>query len=618
MPPALPPALAEVDEDEGEAGATSHRLRLLPAASPSPDSFPLRPRHSCGLCFAVLAGAAAAGLLLCAALWLLCSTSDDWWLSSSVPLAGLSAGDAGVGGLGPLLPSSPPALSSSCVLPVYHPDDPSSSDMNLHFLFGFMLDFLPSACACAVRPRLWSDFREDYLRAIGQGEGDLSQKELVAPPAGLRFPLVYVVQMWEFKDRALLQLCLLSPAFCRANVVLVHQGDEHLLAPKGDVSPSDDWTKAVPYSLFHSVFRQYHSPPLDDFSYAAFDLLRLGGFSEADLRLSSQGPPPSSPVASHAAEAERRLAELMRATPPGPCPFLLVPLQWQPLIDAVAAFLASQPDPASILSPSHLPAASLSALSARLQSLVDDSRRVSSTSPACHLLPLLAVHLQGQAALLDFEREKAEAASAFNFSDSRGPPLLPRLLDAPGPHACGHPRGAEERTIGLLRTQPPVGLDGLRQRERGENGPAAGPPGGAQCGHGAEAGEMRRRGLFHDTERFAAGLRGIRWTAFLADATFMPLPAGNVADQYRLHEALEAGALPIIASTHITGGTREAELATRPGAGPSAPVPAQQLLLLSRRRLPSAVPARLHRRLVPGRSVRPLSAAHALPQAEGR
>ena len=59
------------------------------------------------------------------------------------------------------------------------------------------------------------------------------------------------------------------------------------------------------------------------------------------------------------------------------------------------------------------------------------------------------------------------------------------------------------------------------------------------------------RGFYRETQWFGMGLRSVGYTQTLADAVFVPLPAGDVPDQFRIHEALEAGAFPVLTRQHV-------------------------------------------------------------------
>ena len=483
-------------------------------------------------------------------------------LASTLSLLGGGADACTVASLSSLAPhfSAPASQLRSfptCILPVYHREDKQNNEMNLEFLFGFILDFLPSACGCAVRPRIWHQFREDYFEAIGDREGDWGSKPMVAPPENLTFPLVYAVQMWGFDDISLLQVCALSPTWCRKNVILFHFADEHRWATLEEPS-GGDLSKIIPYAFFHSVFRQYHKPNVDDYSYLAYDTLLHLGYSQADLHLPSYPSSVASTSTAHLlykAEAERRLAQLSRSTPPVHCPMLMVPLKWVELIDTIQWGLNSHPNVSSILSPSDFHSDALAALNEQLQGIVNASREMSITSPDCHQLALLSFYLHGQADLLDFAREKASNVSQLNFTSSWGRrfghvhwiPLGHTPVGIPAALKSGLAASSARRYLwswsGSVKANP----------ERVELEQGMGPVHNQTT---PQRKAMRVRGVFLDTGRFAAGLGGVRWTGFLQDTTFMPLPAGNVADQYRVHEVFESGVIPIMADTHQVGGSK--------------------------------------------------------------
>ena len=562
------------DDEEEESTQHPHLLLLLPPNGP-PDSTPILPplsatggggigdggKWSNGGCLILLFLFLALCLVDSLARPLPTQRLSD--LASTLSLFGNGADAcslASVSSLAPPLPALDPQIRSfpSCILPVYHREDKQNNEMNLEFLFGFMLDFLPSTCGCAVRPRMWQQFREDYFEAIGDREGDWGSKPMMPPPENLTFPLVYAVQMWGFDDISLLQVCALSPTWCRKNVILFHFADEHRWANLEEPT-GGDLSKIIPYAFFHTVFRQYHKPDVDDYSYLAYDTLKHLGYSRADLHPaylpSSAASTTSHDGFPHKAEAKRRLARLSELTPAILCPILTTPLKWVGLIDAIQRALNSHPNVSAILSPSDLHSDTIIALNEQLQGIVNASRQMPVTSPDCHQLALLSVFLHGQAESHDFAREKASNASQSNFTSSWGRrfghvywiPLGHTPVGIPAALKSGLAASSARRYLwswsGSVKANP----------ERVEFQQGMGPVHNQTT---PQRKAMRVRGLFHDTERFAAGLGGVRWTGFLQDTTFMPLPAGNVADQYRVHEVFESGVIPVMADTHQVGGSQ--------------------------------------------------------------
>ena len=136
----------------------------------------------------------------------------------------------------------------------------------------------------------------------------------------------------------MLRFCHQDPAWCQRNIIIVHFSDEQRAANVDEPKRADD-TAAVLYHCFHSVFRQYHLPGVDDYSYLAHTMLTTVGFSEEQLTLSSLLPLSDTANFTEASLAQpyqrlakERIAHLtQRGEEVNDCPALASPLPWKVL-----------------------------------------------------------------------------------------------------------------------------------------------------------------------------------------------------------------------------------------------------------------------------------------------
>ena len=534
--------------EEEEEGVESS---LLPSGLPSPQrrspphsSSPLR--HGALI---VPVGLLALALLLLVGLALMGH-------SPLLPVAFLQRAFASVEGVTDPIPSpvsavAPPlSLLPSCTVPAYGPEDLDGSDMNLEYIFGLMLDFLPSTCGCAIRPRLYSQFQKDYVEAIGG-----SAVQDWAPVPDSSFPMIWIISRYGIEDTSLLRFCYRAVVWCQHNVIAIHVADEHRWSRlwSEPINSGED-IQVVPYHYFHSVFRQYHMPHIDDYSYLAYDMLRTLGYTDSDLTLIPVPFNTTSVGHPNKAEAETRIVELTGSGYHTDCPLLATPLMWSDLTDVVLQTLTRLPDGgSSILTPSDMAPVQLAALHAQLGELVNGSRVLGSPHFRCHTHSLLSFYLRSQADTLDYYHEKANAPPDAFFNMSSTGRYFGHVYWIPLGHTPAGMPSSVKSGVSASSSRELLWSWSGSVKENKERVDLQNAVTATTLTPRQQA--VKAQGTFFDTLRFAFGFRGIRYTAFIANAVFMPIPAGNVAEQYRLHEVLEAGTFPMLVDTNIVGGS---------------------------------------------------------------
>ena len=472
---------------------------------------------------------------------------------SSFPLLGLIGGVSESEGSAASRSTTPPPRLPGCSIPMYTSEDRGDNILEMEFVFAFLFDLLPSTCDCGIRPRLFSDFHADYVAATGMS----AEWQHWAPVMNSSFPFIWIAQSQGFEETYMQRFCHAAPAWCARNVVVLHLSDEQRTANLAHPTHGDDG-RVVPYDYFHTVFRQYHLPGVDDYSYLAHPLLTALGYSDDDLRLPTLALSPSG-TQPYRRWAEERIVSLTTASEKV-CPLLAVPLIWKDVIDVVLQQLQSieQQSGCPIVTITNLTAPQLHALHAHVLDKVSASRNVSSPSHRCHAHSLLSFHLRGQAKLRDFDHVRRlnlslslssapPPSSVVHFTSTSGQrfshvywmPIGHATVGMPGAvrssAVAASARGLLFAWSGSIKNKP----------ERLYFDQGMQPP--FKPSHAA----LMQRGHYEDTGHFAQGRRGIRYTSLLTDAVFTPLPAGNVPEQFRIHEALEAGSLLIVSQEHL-------------------------------------------------------------------
>ena len=394
--------------------------------------------------------------------------------------------------------SSPPPplrLPSECVVSVYANQQALEDD----WVFGVLSSSLPAACGCGVRWRLPGAFAADYEAHSGRA--------FVPHADSLPYPCVWVVSTPRLlrnstgMSEVLAAFCLTDPQWCSRNVLLVHIADELRINP-------------MPYAAFHSVFRQYHKPNVSDYSYLLRPLLSELGYSEESMQREDGSGQLSTPAAAGSQ-----------------CPELATRFIWKEASETVQALSSNWSSGGGAQLPARpedLPSHRLQQLHAAVWQRVNASRLA---AQHCHMEGLLRFFRQEQARV----SVAPERAHVFWMPCGHGSGLLSflpsgalatsvrRLLWA----WSGSVRTVVERQALQLGLQPPLS---------------------------PQQQAVMQRGAFLAQEGFAAGPKGVAYTSLMVDSAFVPIPSGNVPEQFRIHELLEAGAFPVMTELPLLRG----------------------------------------------------------------
>ena len=209
---------------------------------------------------------------------------------------------------------------------------------------------------------------------------------------------------------------------------------------------------------------------------------------------------------------------------------------------------------------SHVPSDVLGRLRWRLFDLVNAT--VPASSSRCHSHSLFAFYQHEQAALSDhrLQSSRVPAPVPHNFSSLPSGRRFSHVYWMP----LGHTRRGLPSALksGVLASSVrryfwswSGSIKGNAERLDLERGLT---PSIADTQLTPSQYALFKRGFFLKTGGFAQGLESIAYTTTLTEAVFVPLPSGFSPDQFRIHEAMEAGAIPALIDRHISVSTEQA------------------------------------------------------------
>ena len=433
--------------------------------------------------------------------------------------------------------SSPLPSTTGCVIPMYSHDD-SNLLYELQWSVHYLVASLPSLCSrpCVVRWRPWAAFEADFTSLPD------NPSHLFQPQPHIRYPLIWTG--WRDDLLTLHRFCASAGRegvdWCRRQVVLFHVGDE---GRGGD--QRGQWR--FDYGYYHTVFRSYHSAAMCDYSYLLHGLLlELGYPAEAlDVDLAAA---PSNAIDFFSAVAEQRIeAFAAKEGAQGTCPTLATRLLWREAMEAAKEELRGwvapgQPglysDSASLPILSDIPADALQRIHQRVRRVIAESA-TSASDATCHRSALFAYYQRQQAHLHD-----RLLPSRPNSSTSSP------IYWLPVGHSMNGLAVVLETGVGASSLRPHLwSWFGSIMPEKVERLAMSHSVLAANASVALSA--VVHRGLYLETGGFGQGLRGIALTQALADSVFVPLPAGDFPDQFRTHEAMEAGAIPIVSHANV-------------------------------------------------------------------
>ena len=527
----------EQEDDGGHRESEEHYVRLLPSSTSATSAPPAAAAsehvtQSCTLLTASFILLLAVLALLLPLLLVRYPTVLTTISDAFPPLPSLSP---------PAPPPSPASLfgplpsTSSCVVTLYSHDD-ASRLYELQWAAHYVVSLLPSLCSrrCVLRWRPWHAFEPDFTSHPDNPSG------LFQPQPHIAFPIVWVG--WRDDLATIQQFCdrggAVGLAWCRRSVLLLHVGDERRGGGGGRFR----------YDTFHTAFRSYHSQQLCDLSYLLQHTLLELGYPATALAFDATAAPHNS-TGYFAALAQQRIDEYAGKGPGvGDCPPLATRVRWDLAMSGVKeelqAWLSSiavqqgiserLPLPVNV---TDVPADWLHRVHERVRAVASASASAPASDPSsCYSSSLFAYYQREQARLHDGMRTPDGTHVPPLYWMPVGHSMNGMAVMVEGGVMAASLRRLFWSWIGSLKE------DAERlNMSRGIHA-ADLPP-----SHWA----VLQRGLYYETVGFGHGLRGPHYTQTMADSTFVPLPEGDSGDQFRIHEALEAGAIPIVSHRHV-------------------------------------------------------------------